>query len=78
LVIKSDNELITKIDNNKFPICIENLADLLEIEPKSLLKINKCNHIFHINCIYPLFNKHNRKIDCPLYCQIINIINNVY
>lgn len=78
LVIESGSKLIKKIGNAECAICIENLMDLLEKEPTSLLKINKCGHIFHIDCIYPWFNekyKHGGVIDCPLCRQKIYTIS---
>jgi len=73
-VIKPNSELVEG-GGEDCSICIEKL--LVNNENK-LLKINKCKHIFHLECIYPWFNEkytsHNQ-VDCPLCRQSIDTIS---
>ena len=66
------------IPNSDCAICIDPLINLNDPkQQRDLLKINKCQHLFHINCVYPWFNQRfssSQDLDCPLCRTKLNRI----
>jgi hypothetical protein len=73
------NDTHDTLSDGDCSICLDkliNFSDPNDID--DLLKINKCGHVFHSNCIFPWFNQRFRsaqQIDCPL-CR--TVLKSVY
>ena len=65
------NEIDQSINlQTECPICMDSLINLTDPKKQQdILMINKCNHKFHTDCIYPWFNTrfmNEQPLDCPL------------